>query len=549
MARTKPASKKVQNTAEDTREMPIEDDELEAHFLQEITALYDGFLPEFTLNQPLKPYVCQPEDGRNLRSETLGQYSWLDGELVYLGLRRLVETVLKDSEVPVSVLPTLDPTLLTSSIETFVTSKINFNREKYEDLVLLREIADTKEELQEIVAQNEARSRKIASKRQKIILENKITPDRLISIYLQAMFKKLNFNLDAEQHFILPIRENNSHFTVLNIRIANNNVSIEYRDSMGGYCLSNIRTAVLACFNALKNDQTTVTFEQMVSFYQTNGYDCGLFTILNGLNTASAHAGKPAIFKHDLDNRRSLLYRMFLFVLYRSLGANIDLEPAFARQLKGYIENHPEFLIDVQDTSLEAIVLETHFPQGSEGFKFKDVHRNYLLFKIQEYLQNHPIYKSLEVSAVEANPGSTPESKVNQPPLQQAVENSFWDFLKVVEPADYLLMLGGGAFVSAALYITGLWMVAAAIAMIPAGFWLFNTSYDWIFGNERDLDSILGLTTVSSDSRLNDLQPAGRTFTSKFDSQKNESPGEASTQLATDTKGIQERLGNKAQLR
>lgn len=325
---------KIKSKAKSTEnEMPINVAEVSQIFLDETTAIYDGFLPGYSVEGVLENYD-RSTASREIHStvEVLARDSWLDKELVYFGLRKLVQENIH-AQHRVSVIPTITPLLLKSQIETFINEKIRKNRDRYDSIIILRDIGCEKDD--PIHAENARRSDLIKQKRDEILLANGLNENGRIKIFLQCMTEELSIDFAEDQQIVIPMRIDMSHFTVAVVQVVDQKATISYKDSFNSECPDSIRQPIVdffkqqlgadnVCFNNSK-----VTSKQR----QRNGYDCGVFAILNGLDMVRQNARLPKFLPDSITQEYLSMYRGFLFCLYEGLGLKIKLEPGFHKLL------------------------------------------------------------------------------------------------------------------------------------------------------------------------------------------------------------------------
>ncbi len=110
-------------------DMIIGHDELGQILLEHVNGQYDGFLPGFSISGSLNSFERSSTEAIQSSVEQLYANSWLDAELVYFAIRKLLQ---EDKRIPhpVHVIPTLCPDEFERSIETLVHDKIVANKEK-----------------------------------------------------------------------------------------------------------------------------------------------------------------------------------------------------------------------------------------------------------------------------------------------------------------------------------------------------------------------------------------------------------------------------------
>lgn len=538
-------------------------DELHQQLFENIKALYDGFLPKFSFSGPLVPNPTlssitndsaakqsasvdtvdsilatetapvedrpQPLPKKTerglLKKETIGQKSLMDGELVYFGLRLFAETVLKKAKEPVTVLPTIMPEDFMKEADDLIGANINANKEHYGELVQLSE----KDVLPDdpILKENERRSHEQKKYRDKCIRQAKIHPQSLVTAFLNTVFENEEIDLSVQplvdQQFIIPIRENEGHFTVVNVLVRDNQVNIEYRDSLQGRSKAMIKNGILDFFK-----QTTALPPEAIQFAekgaeskrQPNPVDCGLYAILHGLDTACKNAGLPEMFSVPLDARSSLLYRLMLFVHFQYLGMNIHLEVAFAKSLQKFIAKHeiepdPSLIAD----DLRVLVEEVHGQFLEKELLFSEEHQRAILAKVAHWIQAHPnalvepprnvVSRDLPYLPQYQYPSETPSN----------TSNSFWsDFLFDFEARDLMLMGGGACFCGAAVLVTlGPISTVSLLAVLSGGFLavqLGQKLVDWYIA--PDTAPLEALSNTDSSTRFHEVGTASKTSTPAF---------------------------------
>ncbi len=313
-------------------EMVISSEELGQILLEHINGQYDGFLPEFSVSGNLNHFDRSSSDAIQSSVEELESDSWLDVELVYFAIRKLLQ---EDQRIPhaVHVIPTLCPNEFERSIQTLVHDKIVAEKEKYEDIILLRE-KDCDDD-DPVHAENRKRTGLIKAKIEEILFNNNLDSDAFIKIFLQKIMNEQGVDFAKDQQIVIPIRVGSNHFTVAVVHISDQKATISYKDSFNSQCPDSIRQPIVDFFKQqlgadnVSFNNIKVTSQQK----QRNGYDCGVFAILNGLDMVRQNAGLAKFLPDSITPEYLLMYRGFLFCLYESLGLKIKLELGFHKLL------------------------------------------------------------------------------------------------------------------------------------------------------------------------------------------------------------------------
>lgn len=555
---------RTKQTSQETNVLPtLTLDVLHQQLFENIKALYDGFLPEFSFSGPLvpnptlstitndsaakqrasidtvesvlgaetRPVEDQPQllpkktERGLLKKETIGQRSLMDGELVYFGLRLFAETLLKNAKDPVRVLPTIMPEHFMKEADDLIGANINANRDTYDKLVQLPE----KDVLPDdpIFRENERRSHEQKKYRDKCMRAAKIHPQSLVTAFLHEVFDNVGIDLSLDplpdQQFIIPIRESEAHFTVVNVLIRDNQINIEYRDSLKGRSKAMIKNGILDFFSqatALPSEAIQFVEKGAESNRQPNGYDCGLYAILHGLDTACKIAGLPEMFSVPLDARSSLLYRLLLFVHFQYLGMNIHLERPFAESLQKYIAKHeiePEASIMAEE--LHLLVEAVHGQFLEKELLFSEEHQRAILAKVAHWIDTHPD-ALVEPPRTVASRGvsNLPEHPHTPSNMLTASTSFWWDFLFNLEPSDLMLMGGGVCFCSAAVLMAlGPIGIVPLLAVLSGGILtvqLGQNLYDWY--TAPSTAPLEELPNTESTTRYDELGTSPKTSTPAF---------------------------------
>jgi len=323
-------------------DMVVGHDELGQILLEHVNGQYDGFLPGFSISGNLNSFDRSSTEAIQSSVEQLYANSWLDAELVYFAIRKLLQ---EDKRIPhpVHVIPTLCPDEFERSIETLVHDKIVADKEKYKDIILLSE-KDCGED-DPVHAENRNRVRLIKEKIEEILFNNHLDSSQSIKIFLQHILNKQAVDFTQTQQIVIPMRVGRNHFTVAVVHIENQKANISYKDSFNNQCPNDIRKPIFDFFKQLLGNNN-VYFNNIKianNKMQRNSYDCGVFAILNSLDMVRQNAGLTKFLPDSINREYLVMYRGFLFCLYESLGLKITLEPSFRKLLSQKISSIFEY--------------------------------------------------------------------------------------------------------------------------------------------------------------------------------------------------------------